>query len=266
MRMSLLGPVVISAGGVDRAPTAPKVRQLLAFLMLNADTVVRSSECIEELWAHSPPKSAMSTLQTYVLEIRRTLRAAGGGDGLLHTRNPGYQLDGRRVDWVEFQRLASAGRAAAAAGDHRQASARLSDALALWRGPALADVNPGPLSAAKVIEFEESRKVVLEQRIEADLALGRHRELLDELEPLTAAYPTHESIHAQYMVALCRCDQSERALAVYQRLRAVLVDNLGVEPTPRLRRLRQAVLSQEPVLSSARFGGTRRAALPCAGY
>jgi DNA-binding SARP family transcriptional activator len=253
MGMGILGPLVFVRRGVSLVPSAPKVRQLLAFLMLNLNTVVRSSECMEELWGVQPPRSARSTLQTYVLHIRRMLKAAGVScaETALMTCGAGYQLtDEGEIDRAIFQELAFSGRAAAAAGDDRQASALLSDALAVWRGHVLADVQVGPLSAAHVIELEESRKAVLEQRIEADLRLGRHRELLDELDALTAAHPMHENMHAQYMLALYRSGQPRRALAVYRRLSALLIDALGIEPTPRLRRLGQAILTGEPALTA----------------
>lgn len=252
MRMELLGPLAVSWKGLDVVPTAPKVRQLFAFLILNVNAMVRSGECIEELWGADPPKSAMSTLQSYVRHIRSTLRMAGGkeAEDLLLTRQLGYQVAGHhRVDWLEFCELAEAGQDAAAEGDDQPATELLSEALETWRGPALANVAQGPLSSPHVVKLEESRKVVLEQRVEADLRLGRHRQLLGELESLTEEHPMHENIHAQHMVALYRCGHPQQALAVYGQLRTLLIDTLGIEPTPRLRRLRQAIATREPRLA-----------------
>lgn len=254
MRMRLLGPLAVSWKGLDIVPTAPKVRQLFAFLILNVNAMVPSAECIEELWGVDPPKSAMSTLQSYVRHIRSALEMAGGSEAedLLLTRNLGYQVAGQhRVDWLEFCELAEAGQDAAAGGEDQRATELLSEALGIWRGPALADVTHGPLSSPHVVKLEETRKVVLEQRVEADLRLGKHRQLLGELESLTEEHPTHENIHAQHMVALYRSGHPQRALAVYRKLRALLIDTLGIEPTPRLRKLRQAIATREPRLALA---------------
>lgn len=254
MRMGLLGPLTVTWKGLDVVPTAPKVRQLFAFLILNVNAMVRSTECIEELWGANPPKSAMSTLQSYVRHIRRTLQLAGGKEAekLLLTRNLGYQVVGdHSADWLEFCALTESGQDAVTAGDDRLATELLSEALETWRGPALADVTQGPLSSPHVVKLEESRKVVLEQRVEADLRLGKHRQLLGELESLTEEHPTHENIHAQHMIALYRSGHPQRALAVYRKLHALLVDSLGIEPTPRLRRLRQAIAIREPRLALA---------------
>ncbi|GAA3059590.1 hypothetical protein Aglo01_66090 [Actinokineospora globicatena] len=243
--MGLLGPLYLCSVDRNTAPTAPKVRQLLALLMLRSDTMVRVTECVEELWGTESPKRAMSTLQTYTLQIRRAFTAAGCPAALLpRTQASAYLLAGHEVDWVRFERLAAAGRAAAAARDHRRAADLLTEALALWRGPAMVDVPTGPLSAARVVALTESRKVVLEQRVEAELRLGLHERLLPELADLTGANPTNENLHAQYMLALYRCGRPEDAEAVYRGLRDLLVDTLGVEPVPRLRALYETVLDR----------------------
>jgi DNA-binding SARP family transcriptional activator len=252
MKMGLLGSLSLWSDGSEFVPSAPKVRQLLAFLMINANVMVRSSDCVDEIWDCEPPKSWASTVQTYVLQIRRAFQAAGAEDTLLVTRTPGYQLVGRHVDWLAFTDLARSGRAAAEAGDDRAASTLLSEALRLWRGPVLADVDYGPLSVAKVTELAESRMVALEQRIEADLRLGRHGQLVGELEALTEEHPTHENLHAQCMVAQYRSGYESLALRTYDRLQAVLADSLGIDPTPRLRRLRRAIATHAAVLAPPR--------------
>jgi|SRR5215207_1537645 len=256
--MGVLGPLVLTDGRVDLVPSAPKPRQLLAFLMLNANTMVRASECIEELWGPAPPKSAMSTLQTYVVQIRRVLRTANlDPDQVLVTHSPGYQLtastDG--FDRPRFEDLVRRGRRVTAAGDDEAASSLFAQALALWRGRALEDVDVGALGSAHVIELEESRTVVLEQRIEADLRLGRHSEVLPELDRLAALHPTHENVQAQLMIALYRCGRREQALAVFDTLQSTLGDTLGIGPAPRMQLLRRAVLDRDPILD--RLDGLR---------
>jgi DNA-binding SARP family transcriptional activator len=250
MRMGVLGNVVLTDGDHDFVPSAPKARQLLAFLMLNANEMVRASDCVEELWGPESPKSAMSTLQTYILQIRRMLRTGRGGAEMLVTRNPGYALalDGDRFDRVEFEALVRQGRRAAATAQDARASALFAEALLLWRGPALADVPIGPLSSPHVVELEETRAYAREQRIEADLRLGRHSELLDDLRTLTSQHPTHENVHAQFMVALYRSGRRTQALRVFHVLSSELADTLGIEPAPRMRRLRDAIVASDPAL------------------
>ncbi|WP_438484476.1 AfsR/SARP family transcriptional regulator [Streptomyces sp. S186] len=251
LRVGVLGPLSLVVDGHHRTPSAPKPRQLLALLALNANRTVRASECIAELWGSCPPKTALSTLQTYVLYIRQVLRTAPADHShCLITRNQGYQLGvaPQASDRLAFEHLARRGREAGAAGDAVRASALLGQALALWRGPALADVPPGPVSSAHVVELAEARTGVLEQRIEADLRLGRHRELLDELADLTLCHAANENIHAQYMLALHHSGRRLEALDVFHRLRCRLSGSFGIEPVPRLRRLYEAIDADDPAL------------------
>lgn len=254
MEMGVLGPLMLSENGVNFVPSAPKPRQLLAFLMLNANQTVRTSECISELWGSRPPKSAISTLQTYVLHIRRIFRNACRVDRgeTLVTRNQGYQLvvNPHDFDRFQFNDLTRHGRVAVSEGEDERGSELFAGALALWRGPALADVQAGQLSSMHIVELEEARKGVLEQRIEADLRLGRHQELLDELDTLTSVHPTHENVHAQLMLALYRSGERRRALAVFRRLRCVLEETLGIEPVPSIQRLHEAILAGDPILDA----------------
>ncbi|MGW6690416.1 AfsR/SARP family transcriptional regulator [Streptomyces sp. NPDC054961] len=252
VRIGVLGPLSLVVDGEDRTPSAPKPRQLLALLMLHANQMVRSGECITELWGSHPPKTALSTLQTYVLYIRQILRGgATDRSCALVTRNQSYQLGvaaPQASDRLRFEDLARRGREACAAGDPARASRLLGEALDQWRGPALADVPAGPVSSAHVVELEEARRGVREWRVEVDLQLGRHRELLTELAGLSDQHPTHENIHAQYMLALHRSGLRPEALGVFQRLRCRLGDSFGIEPVPRLRRLYEAIDADDPVL------------------
>lgn len=254
MEAGVLGPLRLSDNGVSLVPSASKPRQLLAFFALNANQTVRASECIVELWGSQPPKSAMSTLQTYVLHIRRIFRNVCRADRseTLVTKNQGYQLvvDPHDFDRFQFADLTRRGRAAVANGDNERGSDLFAEALALWRGPALADVRVGPLSSVHLVELEEARKGVLEQRIEADLRLGRHHGLLDELDTLTSVHPTHENMHAQLMLALYRSGEQSRALAVFRRLSGVLEETLGIEPAPPMQRLHEAILAGDPILDA----------------
>lgn len=252
VRIGVLGPLSLFVDGEDRTPSAPKPRQLLALLMLNANQMVRAGECITELWGSHPPKTALSTLQTYVLYIRQILRGgATDRSCALVTRNQSYQLgvaEPEASDRLRFEDLARRGREACAAGDPARASRLLGEALDQWRGPALADVPAGPVSSAHVVELDEARKGVREWRVEVDLQLGRHRELLTELAGLSAQHPTHENIHAQYMLALHRSGLRPEALGVFHRLQCRLGDSFGIEPVPRLRRLYEAIDVDDPVL------------------
>ncbi|GGV64813.1 hypothetical protein GCM10010277_71610 [Streptomyces longisporoflavus] len=255
VEFSVLGPLRMNERGESYTPTAPKQRQLLTLLLLNANQVVSTNTCIEELWENSPPNSALSTLQSYILQLRRSLRRVPRIGSLqaarliLETRDGGYLLAvrGDELDTNRFWALVREGRAALHHDDVR-ASACLSEALLLWQGAALSDVQRGPVLRAHLVGLEEERTSVQEQRIGADLRLGRHQELLGELSRLTAKYPMHESLHAQFMLALHRTGRRTQALEVLRRLSTVLREELGLDPSPRVRRLHQAILAGDPAL------------------
>jgi DNA-binding SARP family transcriptional activator len=255
----LLGPLSARLNHREVAPSAAKQRQILALLALNAGRVVTVSTLVEELWGDYPPRSSATTLQTYILQLRNKLAAASPGDsgarGFLSTRHGGYMLEETacRADVDEFVHLSAGGRAAAEQGDHLAASEQLGRALALWRGPALVDVRLGRVLELEATSLEETRLGVLERRIEADLALGRHADLLGELTLLTARNPMNENFCALLMTALYRSGHVGRALEAYQRVRGVLREELGVEPCPWLRRLQQAILSGDPALESGKL-------------
>ncbi|MFF1699310.1 BTAD domain-containing putative transcriptional regulator [Streptomyces sp. NPDC058257] len=275
MDIDVLGPLGVRVGGVAVMPTAPKPRKVLALLALHVDRVVPVELLVEELWGERPPRSARTTLQTYILQLRELIGAAleqggesaetaGGparGEGVsakdvLVTAPGGYVLrgGGGRSDVVEFERLAGMGYRAMDGEDFVAAARLLGEALALWSGSALADVRAGVQLEMEVRRLEETRLCALYQRVEADLRLGRHRELLGELTVLVSRYRTHENLHGQFMLALYRSGRRGEALSVYQRLRQALVRDLGLEPSPELRRLQQAILKtstpnlQVPVL------------------
>ncbi|MGW0877705.1 AfsR/SARP family transcriptional regulator [Streptomyces sp. NPDC002740] len=252
MDIEVLGALSVQENGVSVVPTAPKPRQVLALLALNADQVVPVSALVEELWGVLPPRSARTTLQTYVLQLRELIGVAlaRGGDercsakDVLVTVPGGYRLVTRsgRVDFREFERRAGAGYRAMDGEDYRAGARLLAEALSLFRGPALADVQAGARTEMEGRRLEEARLCALDQRIEADLRLGRHRELLPELTVMVNQYRMHESVHGQFMLALHRSGRRSEALDVYQRLRATLVSELGLEPSAALSRLQRSIL------------------------
>lgn len=259
MNVYVLGPLQATWNGASSAPSAAKPRSLLALLASYSGHVVPVDVIVSELWASSPPPSAATTIQTYVLQLRRLVRGLcrAGADGrlpevkdILRTEPGGYVLDqaGGVFDAAEHERLATAGYEALLDRNFRVARSRLNEALALWRGPAFVDVQLGPRLSAHATLLEESRRTVQERRIEADLCLGRHHEILGELAGLTAEHPTDERLHAHSMVALYRSGRRSYALAVYDRLRVCLADELGLDPSPWLQRLRQAILLADPGL------------------
>jgi DNA-binding SARP family transcriptional activator len=257
--VQVLGPLAVYLGQRVVTPSAAKQRQILALLALNAGRVVTVATLAEELWGDSPPRCAATTLQTYVLHLRNRLAPAGpGGAGrtkLIRTRHAGYLLDvpPGQTDIEAFQRLARLGRAAAEAGDPRAASDLLARALEIWRGPALVDVPTGRVLQLEVASLEGTRLGVLERRIEADLALHRHADIVGELTLLAARNPMNENFCGLLMTALYRSGHVSLALEAFRRLRAVLAAELGVEPCPRLQRLQHAVLSGDPVLETDDF-------------
>nr|WP_196790310.1 AfsR/SARP family transcriptional regulator [Streptomyces caniscabiei] len=253
-----MGALSVRENGVSVVPTAPKPRQVLALLALNADQVVSVATLIEELWGETPPRSARTTLQTYVLQLRELIAEALAHDenerctakDILTTVPGGYRLESRggTVDFREFERRAGAGYRAMDAEDYTGAARRLADALSLWNGQVLTDIQAGHQIDMEIRRLEEARLCALDQRIEADLRLGRHRELLSELTVLVKQYRMHESLHGQFMLALHRSGRRGEALSVYQRLRATLVAELGLEPSTALSRLQRSVLVARPEL------------------
>lgn len=240
----------IRDGDRELTPLAPKLREVLALLLLRHNQIVPMNALIDELWGENPPRSAQSTLQTYVYKLRKIFHAASGAvDGFtLITKPAGYRvaIAPESIDAYRFEQLVKHGHSAAEDGDPRQAARSLAEALALWRGPALADVDTGELLSAYVTGLNENRVRALELRIQADMRLGRHRELISELRELTSGFPLHEGFHAQLMLALHRAGRRPEALEVYQSVRAKLIDELGIEPGLGLREIQQMILADTP--------------------
>ena len=244
-QFGLLGPLSVSSDGTPVALGGQKRRALLAVLLLDANSVVSRDRLIDALWGEEPPATAPNTIQVYISQLRKLL------PGMLETAAPGYRLviEPESVDLFEFVRLSEEGRAALGSGDGLGGAEILRAALALWRGAALADLAWEPFAQAEIVRLEELRLAVLEDRIDADLALGRHGQLIAELEQLVAEHPLRERLRAQLMLALYRSGRQADALALYQRARRTLVDELGLEPSESLKQLERAILAHDPSLS-----------------
>jgi DNA-binding SARP family transcriptional activator/class 3 adenylate cyclase len=255
VQFRILGPLeVLDDDGRPLVLGGAKQRGLLAILLRHPGQVVSADRLIDELWGEDPPDTARSVLQVYVANLRKVLepaRARRAAGGVLRTRPPGYLIEvgPDELDLGRFERLAAEGRAALAAGEADNAAGLLRSALALWRGPALADVTLASGGQGEVVRLEERRLAVLEQRVDADLALGRHAELVGELQALVAAHPLREWLRGQLMLALYRADRQAEALAAYRQARETLAEELGIDPSPALQELERAILAQNPELA-----------------
>jgi YVTN family beta-propeller protein len=239
-----LGPLELWAGERQIEIGGGRQRALLALLILNRNEVVSSDRLIDELWGETPPPTAAKALHVLVSQLRR---AIDSGDVLV-TRAPGYalRLDRGSLDTDRFETLLAEGRRALASGDPESAAGTLRDALGLWRGAALAEFAFDPFAQSEIRRLEELRLEAIEERIEADLALGER--LVGELEELVAAHPLRERLRGQLMIALYRAGRQADALDVYREGRRLLVEELGIEPRPALQGLEKAILTQDPAL------------------
>jgi YVTN family beta-propeller protein len=241
----ILGPLEVEDDGRVLPLGGAKQRALLALLLLHANEVVSRDRLIDDIWGERAPETAATALQGYVSGLRKAL----GVERIL-TRAPGYllQVDSNEVDLARFEQMARAGRDALASGDAERASAMLAEALALWHGLPLADLDATAFAYAERLRLEELRVSAIEERIEAELTLGRHAALVVELEALVAEHPLREKLRGQLMLALYRCGRQAEALQVYQEARRLLVGDLGLEPGTALRSLEQAILNHDPAL------------------
>jgi DNA-binding SARP family transcriptional activator len=236
----VLGPLEVRVGHGPVSLRGSKQRAVLALLLLNANRVVGREHLIDELWGEAPPETAVKALQVYVSRLRKLLP-----EGTLVTRAPGYVLkvDPEAIDALRFERLVGEARGLDAAG----ASRLLREALGLWRGPAMADLTDEPFVRVEASRLEELRLAALEERIDADLALGRHAELAGELEALIVQHPHRERLRGLQMLALYRSGRQADALAAYRDARAAL-DELGIDLGPSLRQLERRILTQDASL------------------
>ncbi len=222
-----------------------KLRTLLAALLLRAGQPVSADRLADLLWGDSPPSGAANALQAQVSKLRRLLT-----DASLEGRDGGYvlQVDPQQIDAERFTKLAELGHDQLAAGHHAEAAVTLREALALWRGPALEDFLFDEFAEAHRTRLEEMRLSTLEERIDADLASGRHEAVAAELEGLVREHPLRERLWGQLMLALYRCDRQSDSLRAFQRARDLLADELGFEPGPALRDLERQVLAHDSTL------------------
>ncbi|MER7754241.1 AfsR/SARP family transcriptional regulator [Kitasatospora sp. NPDC097643] len=250
----MLGALAVEAdGGLPCTPQALKLRALLALLCLNDGRPLSAAQLIDALWSDTPPRTASTALQVYVSRLRKHLAGAGSDGAGLLTRPPGYMMElaPLTLDLHSFELLCLRAGEARAAGRLEEASLLLSQALGLWSGPALADLRTVPVLQNLGHQLDEKRSTALEERAEIELLLGRHKPLIGELYGLIDEQPMRETFHGLLMLALYRSGRPAEALMVYNRVRRVLVDEIGVEPGPRLRRLQQSVLARDAGLDGA---------------
>ncbi len=246
----LLGPLEASIDDVPVELPAGKPRALLARLLLDANRVVPVDTLVESIWGDPAPASARKVLQVYVSQVRKVLGAEA-----IETRSPGYVLRVARED-VDLGRFEALAERARGAGDPARSAELLGQALALWRGPGLVEFRQEPFALPAARRLAELRLTALEQRVDAELELGRHEGLVGELETLVEQEPLREQLRRQLMVALYRSGRQADALERYREGRRLLVDELGIEPSPRLQELERAILRQDPAVDSP---GTQRA-------
>jgi WD40 repeat protein/serine/threonine protein kinase len=243
MRFRVLGPLEVS--GAEGAITlgGPKQRAVLACLIVRANDFVPIDTLIDQLWGDLPPDAARNTLHSYVSHLRKAL-----GSERLEGRANGYvlHLTPEELDAARFENLVRD--AKAADGHSDRAASLLREALALWTGPAFADLASELSLTGEIARLEEMRMQALEERIAADLASGRHREVVGELESLTREFPLRERLWEHLVLALYRSGRQAEALAAFERERQMLVDELGVDPSPDLQRLQERILRQDPGL------------------
>lgn len=245
-RFDVLGPLEIRLPAGVLVPRGPMVRKMLALMALRANQIVSFDTFIEELWDGEPPRTAVTTIRTHVYHVRQMMARQGGHTGadLIVTQPAGYmlRLGPGELDAQVFSQLVSEGGELLASDRAREAAEALSKALSMWRGAALANVTAGPVLSCHLVALEEMRIRARELRIEADLRLGRHRELIAELRELVGANPLNEWLHARLIDALRLSGRRNEALTAYHAVRTLLDDELGLQPSEELRQLQQEIL------------------------
>ncbi len=244
MKFRILGPLEVLADGAPLYVVAGKQRALLADLLLNPNRAIPVTKLVDDLWGDRAPESAVKAVQVNISRLRKVLPA-----GRLRTHGPGYVLEvgDDELDLAEFTRLGEAGRQALAGGNPETAADLLSQALSLWRGPALAEIDE-PFAEIEAPRLEELRLGCLEDRFDAELELGRHAEIVGELDAEVGRHPHRERLRAQQMLALYRSGRHAEGLESYRSFRRMLADELGIDPPQRLRSLERRILTQDPEL------------------
>ncbi|CAA9213164.1 MAG: hypothetical protein AVDCRST_MAG41-80 [uncultured Corynebacteriales bacterium] len=246
MRFEIMGPLRVVDGGETYTIGARKIEILLTVLLVRADSVVPAGELMKEIWGDVPPRRASAGLHVYISHVRKFLQRPGRDGGPVSTRSPGYvlQLGSDELDSRRFEQLMQQGRAHARAGRHEPAAADFEQALALWRGPQLDECH-GPVLQGFQTWLREARLECLEMLVESRLALGRHRETVNDLVRLTTEHPLRETFHQQLMLTLHRCGRRADALRQYQVARRLLDEELGLPPCRALQELHQAILTAD---------------------
>ncbi|HEY4019681.1 MAG TPA: BTAD domain-containing putative transcriptional regulator [Pseudonocardiaceae bacterium] len=251
MEFRILGPIAVLGRTARARLGGAKQTALLATLIVRANHLTSVEQLIDSVWAESPPAGAITTVHTYVFRLRRAFdEVAEDGGSRIVTRPAGYLLrvEPEELDLDVFRKHVQYGRRAADAGEFEAAASELRAGLALWRGPALADVPSELLQRNEVLKLTEERLGALERRIGIDLELGRHTDLVGELRGLTAEYPLREQFWGQLMLALYRSGRQAESLNVYQEVRKLHAEEIGIDPGPELQSLHNAILSNEPSL------------------
>jgi DNA-binding SARP family transcriptional activator len=254
MEFRLLGPLEVLSDDRSVLVGGGKRRSLLAILLVHPNEVVSAERLIDELWGELPPPTAAKSVQVYVSQLRKQLGSdvARANGGRLVTRSGGYELrvGPDELDVARFERAVAEGERALGGGEPALAATGLRAVLALWRGPALADFAYEPFAQGEIARLEELRLVAVEQRVDAELALGRHAGVVGELEALVGEHPLRERVRGQLMLALYRCERQAAALEIYRDGRNRMVEELGLEPGPALRGLQEKILDQSADLDA----------------
>lgn len=247
IRFQTLGSLQVINGFRDCAPRTPKVLQVLALLLVRSNRVVPTGSLINELWGEHGPRSAVTTIHTYICQLRKLIERenlVAESSAMLVTQSPGYlfRVEPGQLDLQDFWKLRQEGREHLARGRFHAASLSLRAALSLWVENPLLNVKLGPQLSAYVVKLEEERRNTLQSAIEAEIELGLHRELVPELRSLTTLYPSDEWLHRKLMVVLDRSGRRGDALQVYQILRSTLAAELGIDPAPETQQTHQQLL------------------------
>jgi DNA-binding SARP family transcriptional activator len=248
MKFGVLGSLVVEDQGRVVPLSGARQRALLSIFLLHANEVVSADRLIDELWAEQPPGDGRTALAMQISRLRKSLHT--NGDRVLLTRPNGYLLrvEAGALDRDRFEQLFERGRRSLAAGKAAAAATTLRRALALWRGSPFEDAAFASFAQIEIERLAEQRLAALEERIEADLALGRHEQLVAELEAFARQHPLRERLRGQLMLALYGSGWQADALAAYRDARRMLVEELGLEPGPALRELEQAILRHDPAI------------------
>jgi DNA-binding SARP family transcriptional activator len=258
----VLGPLEVLDGDGPVALGRVKERLVLAVLLLHANEFVSRDRLVDELWGESPPPTASKAVNVYVSQLRKTLTRNGAYP--IQTATGGYRLsvDADQLDVIRLQQLLTGAREHASAGQFESAAEQFREALALWRGRTLAGLELEGGGRHEIEQLEETRMAALMDRIDCDLSLGRHEQLIGELNRLVSEHPLRERLRAQQMLALYRADRQAEALDAYQQARQTLVNDLGIEPSEALQRLQKGILAHDPALEIPTGVGVRNGSTP----